>query len=226
MFDISSNLVSEQNEISGNDWFGESFMEILVIDWWRQSYQFSTHEGLRFFGFCIVFWWDSRKHPIKTMHGNKDWDGKNLLNHRNLDWIDGESMEFEWNISQDTIRCSQVKKSKVHCIVWEKQWKFSQEYFCSCRCSTTFLVEQGTMNKNVWQTPKSHLCSRKDLEKANCHWLVWVPKRSGLQWKRIVHKEFGIISRKRCCWNSLKADIYFQWYDSIVMRSTQKQRTL
>ena len=25
----------------------------------------------------------------------------------------------------------------------------------------------------------------------------------------MVHKEFGIISRKRCCWNSLKADVHF-----------------
>ena len=24
-----------------------------------------------------------------------------------------------------------------------------------------------------------------------------------------VHKEFGIISRKRCCWNSQKADVQF-----------------
>ena len=35
MFDISTRLVSEQDEISGleNNWSGESFMEILVIDW-------------------------------------------------------------------------------------------------------------------------------------------------------------------------------------------------
>ena len=42
-----------------------------------------------------------------------------------------------------------------------------------------------------------------------CHLLVQVPRRSGILWKRIVHKEFGIISRKRCCWNSLKADVQF-----------------
>ena len=28
-------------------------------------------------------------------------------------------------------------------------------------------------------------------------------------WKRIVHKELGIILRKKCCWNSLKADAQF-----------------
>ena len=39
--------------------------------------------------------------------------------------------------------------------------------------------------------------------------LVQVPRRSGILWKRIVHKEFGIISRKRCCWNWLKVDVQF-----------------
>ena len=34
-------------------------------------------------------------------------------------------------------------------------------------------------------------------------------ERSGILWKRIVHKEFGIISRTRCCWNSQKADVQF-----------------
>ena len=34
-------------------------------------------------------------------------------------------------------------------------------------------------------------------------------RKSGILRKRIVHKEFGIISRTRCCWNSLKADVLF-----------------
>ena len=33
MFDISTKLVSEQDEISRNNWLGESFMEISVINW-------------------------------------------------------------------------------------------------------------------------------------------------------------------------------------------------
>ena len=41
------------------------------------------------------------------------------------------------------------------------------------------------------------------------HLLVQVPRRSGTLWKRIVHKEFGIISRKRCCWNSLQVVVQF-----------------
>ena len=40
---------------------------------------------------------------------------KSSQNYRNFDRIDGEPLEFEWNISQDSIRCSSVKKSKVYC---------------------------------------------------------------------------------------------------------------
>ena len=43
----------------------------------------------------------------------------------------------------------------------------------------------------------------------NGHLLVQVPKRSGILRKRIVHKEFGITSRRKCCWNSQKADVQF-----------------
>ena len=39
--------------------------------------------------------------------------------------------------------------------------------------------------------------------------MVPVPKRSGILWKRTVHKEFGTISRKRCCWNLSKAHVQF-----------------
>ena len=40
----------------------------------------------------------------------------------------------------------------------------------------------------------------------NGHLLDQVLKRSG-NMQRIVHKELGIILRKKCCWNSKKADI-------------------
>ena len=42
----------------------------------------------------------------------------------------------------------------------------------------------------------------------NGHLLVQVPRRSGIL-RRIVHKELWIISRKKCCFNSKKADILF-----------------
>ena len=105
---------------------------------------------------------------------------KSSQNYRNSDRIDGEPMEFEWRIfSQDSIRCSSVKKSKVYCTDWEKHQKISQEDFYLCLCSTTFPVEQKTMKKNVWQMLDSYLCMQEDLEKDNGHSLVLVLRKSG-----------------------------------------------
>ena len=41
------------------------------------------------------------------------------------------------------------------------------------------------------------------------YWCHASDERSGILRKRIVHKELGIISRTKCCWNSQKADILF-----------------
>ena len=90
----------------------------------------------------------------KNRESNDAWEQrlgwiKSSQNYRNFDRIDGEPMEFEWNISQDSIRCSSVKKSKVYFTDWEKHQRISQEEFFLCRCSTTFPVEQKTMKNNA-----------------------------------------------------------------------------
>ena len=142
--------------------------------------------------------------------GAKIRDGSNLLK---ITKTLTESMESRRNSSgtssQDSIRCSSAKKSKVYCTGWEKHQKISQEEFHSCRCSMTFPVDQKTTKKNVWQMPNSYLCTRKDLVKDTGHSLVLVLKRNGTLSKRTVHKECGTILLKGCWWNSQKANVQF-----------------
>ena len=145
---------------------------------------------------------------------NEAWEqrlgwNKSSQNYRNFDRIDGEPMEFECNISKDSIRCSSATKSKNHCTDWEKHQKISQEEFYVCQCSMTLPVEQKTMKKHVWQMLDSYLCMQEDLEKDNGHSLVLVLKRSDTQSKKTVHKEFGTKLQKGCCWNSPKAHVRF-----------------
>ena len=73
----------------------------------------------------------------------------------------------------------------------------------------TSLVTEKAIKKNVWQMPESSPYLQRSLVWDNGHLFVQVPRRSGILWRRIVHKEFGIISRKRCCWNSLKVAVQF-----------------
>ena len=74
--------------------------------------------------------------------------------------------------------------------------RISQEESYSCRCSTTFPVDQKTMKKNASQMPNSFLCMQRDLE-------------SGTVSVKTVHKEYGTIWPKGCCWNSQKVDVQF-----------------
>ena len=70
---------------------------------------------------------------------------------------------------------------------------------------TSPVTEKAT-KMNVWQMPESSKYLRENLVLDNGHLLDQVLKRSGIL-QRIVHKEPGIILRKKCCWNSQKADI-------------------
>ena len=53
--------------------------------------------------------------------------------------------------------------------------------------------------------PESLKYLRENLVLDNGHLLVQVLKRSGVLRNKIIHKELGIISRTKCCWNSSKS---------------------
>ena len=74
-------------------------------------------------------------------------------------------------------------------------------------------MKEKATKMNVWQMPESSKYLQRDLVLDNGHSLVQVPRRSGLLWKRIVHKEFGTILRKRCWWISQRVDVQFSVND-------------
>ena len=119
----------------------------------------------------------------------------------------------QWNSSgfssQDSTRCSSVKKSNVYCWDQMRHQRISQEESYLFRCSMIFLVDQKTMNKNAWRMPNSFLFLQRDMEKDNGHLLVLVLNRSGTVSVKTVHKEFGTMWLKGCWLNSQKADVQF-----------------
>ena len=60
-------------------------------------------------------WKGESEANIKYCVGKKLSWFKDSSQYRTLDTIDGEPMEFEWNIFQDSIRCSSATKSKSYC---------------------------------------------------------------------------------------------------------------
>ena len=116
MFDISTRLVSEQDEISGLEtigWENHSWKYLSLIGDERvinlqrtKVYVFSDSV------LCLGKIFENHR----TMHGSKDWDGSN---HLQFTETLTESTVSQWNssgiFSQDSIRCSSMKKSKVYC---------------------------------------------------------------------------------------------------------------
>ena len=159
------------------------------------------------------------------MHEKTDWDGSHHL--QNTETLT-ESTVSRWTssgiFSQDSIRCSSMKKSKVYCWDWMRHQRISQEESYLCRCSTTSPVDQETMKKNACQMPISFFCIQRDVEKDNGHSLVLVLKRSGTLSVKTVHKESGTKWRKGCHRNSQKVVVQFQCYTSPLSRGRLRSK--
>ena len=129
--------------------------------------------------------------------------------YRDYDGINGEPTEFEWFIFPGFTTLQLCGKVTDLLSRIGETPETSHEEFYSCRCSTTFPVTRKAMKNNVWQMQKSSPYLQRNLEKDNGHLLVQIPRRSGILWKRIVHKESGTKLQKGCCWNLPKAHVQF-----------------
>ena len=154
---------------------------------------------------------------IPTKLGRTELQGSNQGEATEILMVSMESrLNSSGTSSKDSQRCSSVVKSMIYRATWDKHQKLSQEESYLCRCSMTSPVTEKATKMNAWQMPESSKYLREDLVLDNGHLLVQVLKRSGILQEKIVHKEFGIISRTRCCWNSKRADVLFPCNNNIV----------
>ena len=117
MFDMSEKLVSEQDEKYG----------VKTIDWENCSWKYLSLIGdeqvislqrtkVYIFSDSVLCLGKIHENSNQTMHGKTDWDGSKHV--RNTETLT-ESTASQWNssgiFSQDSIRCSSVKKSNVYC---------------------------------------------------------------------------------------------------------------
>ena len=212
MFDISTRLVSEQDEIS----------ELETIGWENHSWKYLSLIGdervINLQRTKVYVFSDSvlcLGKILQNPESNEAWEQrlgwiKSSQSYRNCDRIDGEPMEFEWNIFPrfNTLQLSKEVKRLLFRLD-ETPENFTRRILFFCRCSMTFPVEQKTTKQSVWQTPNSYLCTREDLEKDNGHLLVLVLRKSRTVSVKTVHKEYGTILLRGCWWNSQKADVQF-----------------
>ena len=129
---------------------------------------------------------------------------------RNFDRVDGEPMEFEWNIFPGFQHVAAQRRSQKFTVqIGRNTGQFHRKNSIYVDVQRHFLWIKKTTIKNVWQMTNSYLCTREDLEKGNGYSLVLVLRKSGIVSKKTVLKEFGTKLQKGCCWNSQKADVQF-----------------
>ena len=80
------------------------------------------------------------------------------------------------------------------------------------------------MKKNASQMLNSFLYMQRDLEKDNGLSLVLVLKRSGTVSLKTVHKEYGTIWLKGCCWNWQKVVVQFSALRAPLSRGRLKSK--
>ena len=176
MFDISTKLVSERDEISGletiHSWKYLSLIGDERIINLQRTKVFVFADSV----FCLG-------KILQNPESNEAWEQRlgwiqSSQSFRNFDRIDGEWTKFEWNIFPGfhTLQLSDRGKSLLYRLRETPEKLTGRILFMSM--FNDISVKQKTMKKNVWQTLDSYLYKQEDLVEDDGHSLVLVPKRS------------------------------------------------
>ena len=213
MFDISTRLVSEQDEIYGLE----------TVGWENFSWKYLSFIGderiinlqrtkVYVFSDSVLCLGKIQQYP----NANESW--KNGIewittsqSYRDYDGISGEPTEFEWNIFPG-FNALQLSE-KVRRLLFKSDEtpenltgrKLFMSLFNDISCESKDNEKECLANAKL----VSLYARRFRLEKDNGHSLVLVLKRSGTVSVKTVHKEYGTILLKECWWNSQKADVQF-----------------
>ena len=208
MFDTSTRLVSEQDEISGLE----------TIGWENLSWKYLSLIGderiINLQRTKVYVFSDSVLCLGKIFENPESNDApgqrlgwiKSSQNYRNFDRIDGEPMEFEWNIFPgfNTLQLSEEVKSLLYRLGETPDNFIERILFMSM--FNDISCDKKDNEEECLASAKVVSIFAKKFGKG--HW-SFIGPGSEKKWYSIAHKEFGIISRKRCLWNSLRADVQF-----------------
>ena len=136
------------------------------------------------------------------------WEGQveefNMsLSNKELLGIDGEAIQFEWNIFQDFRHCRFFKRSRMICENGTSNLRNSQTRSSSCQCSTTSIGQSKKTMDFVFRIQKKSRNTRKDSRRDTGRFSVLERKRSGMELFSIHQKENGTLK----WWNDSKIQV-------------------
>ena len=125
--------------------------------------------------------------------------------YRDLDRIDGEPMEIEWeNLPRIHHVAAQPQSSRVTAKIERNTRKFTgRNIFMSMFNDISWNLK--TLKKNASQVLNSFLTMQRDLEQDNGHSLDLDQRKSGTLLMKKIHKENGTELQSGWCWHWQKA---------------------
>ena len=116
MFEISEKLRLEQSDeifgVSQISWESSPWKQLSVVN--DEEVISLSHAKVYVFSDSVLCLGKMNQKPTSNTDQEQQLDWfKDSSQYRTLDTVDGEPMEFEWNIFQDSPHCSSSKKSNA-----------------------------------------------------------------------------------------------------------------
>ena len=227
MFDVTAQLVINQDEINGLDkiqWQKYSWTRLSLIG--DETVISLQRTKVYVFSDSVLCLGKVLQHP----ESNEAWKNRvagvrSGKSYRDYDGINGEPTEFECNIFPGFTTLQLCDKINDLLSDWDKHQKLSQEEFHLCQCSMTSLVTEKATKMNAWQIPESSKYLQRNLVLDNGHLLVQVLKKVVFWRREKSTRSLGRHCRVNVAGIRRKRTSYFPCHDSIVQGSTQEQRT-
>ena len=172
MFDMSEKMTVGQSDeifwVTPMNWEDSSWKQLSLVG--DEEVISLSHAKVHVFSDSVLCLGKMNENPTIKFCLRREVDVvQKFITIRNLDTIDGEPMEFEWNVSQDSPHCSSATKSKSSCRNWAKSQDNLQDGSSSCRCLTTSHGDLKTMNRNANLAPTSFLFVQEDFHQEDGH---------------------------------------------------------
>ena len=190
MFDISEKLIVGQSSefygVTPINWEDSSWKQLSLVS--DEEVVSLSHANVYVFSDSVVCLKMHQNPQSNTVWEDKLTWFKSSSQYRALDAIEGEPMEFEWNIFPQITTLQLINSPRARRI-WAQSQKFSLDGSSSCGCSMTSHGDLKTMNGNANLTPTSFLFMREGIRQEDGHSSDLDQKRSCILLMIADHKE-------------------------------------
>ena len=164
MFDMSEHLIVEQPDeifgVSQISWEDSPWKQLSLVN--DQEIPSLSHAKVYcIFGLCVISWKGESEPIIKFCLGRKRSWSKDSPQYRTLDRIDGEPMEFEWNIFPGFTTLQLVDEVQRFINKMGDPSAIPRTNYLHVDVSMTSYEELKTMNRNVLLTPHMSLFAKR-----------------------------------------------------------------